>query len=180
VSGAILVTLIAQLINLVYPFPADYLAKMSGLLNLPDLKIWQVYLLIAVLPGVCEEILFRGFIIRFFESNGKWISILVSAALFALFHLDPYRFLPVLLLGILLGWLLIKSNSIYISMFSHAVNNSLALAFTNLDKLPFVNKYIVSNDQINWWMALPAGLLLCLGLYLFAQINRSQALPADQ
>jgi len=173
ISGAMLVTLVGQLINLIYPFPADYLEKMTEILKMPDLKLWQMYAVIAILPGICEEVMFRGFVFRFFESQGKWAAIIISALLFALFHLDPYRFIPVLLLGILLGWLMYKSDSIYISMLSHALNNALALSFANLENIDFLNKLIIRGENLNWWVGIPAAAVLVISLILFNKVNRN-------
>jgi sodium transport system permease protein len=172
VSGAIIVTMIGQLINMIYPFPSEYLKQLESIMKMPDLKLWQVYAIIAILPGICEELMFRGFIFRFFENQGKWMAILISAILFAVFHLDPYRFIPVLLLGILLAWIMVKADSIYVSMFSHALNNALALTFVQFDKLPLIRKMLVSNDNLNWWLAIPAVIVLTVSLYAFNHVNR--------
>ncbi|MFB3844385.1 MAG: ABC transporter permease subunit/CPBP intramembrane protease [Candidatus Cloacimonadaceae bacterium] len=172
VPASVLVTLVSQLINLVYPIPPEYLEKMSELLKLPQLKLWQIVTLIAILPAICEEIMFRGFIFRFFEKGSKWFPILVSAGLFALFHLDPYRFVPVLLLGILLGWLLYKSDSIYVTMLFHATNNTLAILISQFGTAAWLKNFMLDQDNLQWWLSIPALILLALTLYLFNQNNK--------
>lgn len=174
VSGAIIVTMIGQLINMIYPYPSEYLKQLSELMKMPDLKLWQIYAIIAILPGICEEIMFRGFVFKFFEGQGKWMAIIISAILFAVFHLDPYRFVPVLLLGILLGWLMVKSGSIYVSMFSHALNNALALTFSQLENTAFIKKIMISNDNLNWWLAVPTVIILTVSLYIFNHVNQKR------
>lgn len=172
VSGAIVAALIGQLINSIYPFPKEYLEQMYELLKMPDLKLWQVFGVIAVLPGICEEVMFRGFLYRFYENRNKWYAIWISAALFALFHLDPYRFIPVMFLGVLLGWLLYRTDSIYPSMLSHAINNATALAFMHLSEHGFM-KALIRVDQLHWWMAVPAVLVLALCIGLFNKVNQT-------
>jgi len=172
VSGAIIAALIGQLINIIYPFPQDYLERMTELLKMPELKVWQVFGLIAVTPGICEELMFRGFVFRFFEKKNKWFAIWASAALFALFHLDPYRFLPVMVLGIMLGWLLYRTNSIFPSMLSHALNNATALSFMHLSGYGFMKVLISSDDNLHWWLAIPAVLILAVSIVLINKINR--------
>ncbi len=171
VSGAILVTMVGQLINMIYPFPSEYLKQLEGLMKMPGLKLWQIYAIIAILPGICEELMFRGFIFRFFENQGKWMAIVLSAILFAVFHLDPYRFVPVLLLGMLLAWLMVKSGSIYVSMFAHALNNGLALTISQFASSGFVKKLLLNNDNLNWWLAIPAVIILTISLYAFNHVN---------
>jgi sodium transport system permease protein len=174
ISSAIIVTMVGQLINLVYPFPAEYLKKLSELMQMPGLKLWQMYAIIAILPGICEELMFRGFIFRFFENQGQWMAIFISAILFAVFHLDPYRFIPVLMLGILLAWLMVRSGSIYVSMFSHALNNSLALTFSQFADTSFIKKMMLNDDNLNWWMAIPAVIILTISLYVFNHVNKKE------
>jgi len=175
ISGAIIAALIGQLINLIYPFPKEYLEQMSELLKMPSLNGWQVFALIALLPGICEEVMFRGFVYRFFEHKNKWYAIWISAAMFALFHLDPYRFIPVIFLGVLLGWLLYRTKSIFPSMLSHALNNATALAVMHLSRLNFMKPLISSDENLTWWLAVPALLLLSVSIYSFNIINYKPA-----
>jgi len=174
IPAALLVTMVGQLINLIYPFPAEYLAKLSGLMKMPHVPLWEMYLIIALLPGFCEELMFRGFVIRFFEGQGKWVAILTSAGLFALFHLDPYRFIPVLLLGILLGWLVTKANSIWVSMFSHMINNAAALTFSTYAGSKIFKPLLMGNEDLNWWVAIPAVVVFLAALSVFNRNNREQ------
>lgn len=171
IPATIIVALIGQLINLIYPFPADYIERMMELLKMPNLKIWQVFGLIALLPGICEEIMFRGFLYRFFENHGKWLAIFMSAILFAIFHLDPYRFLPVLILGILLAWIMYKSNSIILSMITHALNNSMALLFVHFYQTKFMKFLFIKEDMMVWWLGIPAVIILSVALYAFNKVN---------
>lgn len=170
VSAAILVSLISQVINSIFPFPPEYLENLSKLFKL-DAPLWQMLLIIAVAPGICEEILFRGFMIRFYERYGVTVAIIASALLFAIFHLDPFRFLPVLLLGILLGYLTLRSGSIVNSMLSHAVNNSLALLMVTFAESAWLKPFVSGKEDLQYWLALPAALVLALSLAVFHRIT---------
>lgn len=172
-SGAIIAALIGQIINTIYPFPPEYLEQMAEIIKMPDLNIWQVFVLIALLPGICEEVMFRGFIFRFFENRNKWYAIWISAALFALFHLDPYRFIPVLFLGFLLGWLLYKTKSIFPSMLSHTINNATAIGMLHLSHLDFMKSILSNDEKLNWLLAIPAVLILAISMFAINKINRS-------
>jgi sodium transport system permease protein len=99
--------------------------------------VWPGWVLfsLAVVPGVFEELFFRGF---FFTSLrtlfGPWKTILLSAVLFGLFHvvaanvLAPERFLSSAVLGLVLGWVRWRSDSVLPSMLLHVVYNSLLLS----------------------------------------------------
>lgn len=170
VSAAIVVAIIGQLINLVFPFPPDYLEKLSGVFNM-DIPTWQMFLLIAVLPGVCEELLFRGFLMRFFEGKKFWYPVLITALLFAVFHLDPFRLLPTFLLGTLLGYLALRSGSLFNSMLSHALNNALALFIVTYAAKPWLRFLIVDAENLQYWVVIPAILVLAASLWAFHKIT---------
>lgn len=173
IPAAILVALLAQLINAIYPFPEQYLENLSKLFNL-DIPLWQSFLIIAVAPGICEELLFRGFFPRFFEKYGMKVNIMITALLFAAFHLDPFRFLPVFLLGLLLGYLTLRSGSIYLSMLSHTINNGLALFITAFTGQKWLQILISSGDDLHYWLALPAALIFAVALYTFHKITGAE------
>ncbi len=82
-----------------------------------------------VLAAVCEEILFRGFMMQLLARGGRWWSaIFISALLFAVFHLDFIGLLPRTLLGVYFGILVWRSGSIFPAMLAHGANNLLAFA----------------------------------------------------
>ncbi len=175
VSAAMVVAIIGQLINRIFPFPPDYLENLSKLFQM-DLPLWQMLLVIAVLPGICEELLFRGFMPRFFEHKSFWYPVLISALLFAVFHLDPFRLLPTFLLGILLGWLTLRSGSIYNSMLSHTINNAFALLLSTFALQPWLSWMIVDEENLRLWLAIPAILVLAASLWAFHKITSNKEL----
>jgi sodium transport system permease protein len=169
----ILSTMVAQLINAIFPFPKEYVQSMNGLIKIGNFSIFKVLLLIAVLPAICEETMFRGFIMRFYESYGKWTAIIITAVLFGIFHLDIYRLLPVTLLGIWLGYLVQQSGSLHLSMLAHFLNNSMAVVLGYMMERKMIPAFFVSGDNVNWWLALPALLILAGFVYIFQKQNRT-------
>jgi sodium transport system permease protein len=110
---------------------AEHLDRVQAML-----KQWEtlsplfLLLTIAVLPAVLEELFFRGYLFSALLGVLRpWPTILIAAALFALFHLilasvlAVERFLPSLLLGIVLGWVCWKTGSVWPGMLLHALNN---------------------------------------------------------
>ena len=91
-------------------------------MNRAELSICILYM--AVFPGICEELLFRGVMLPAFERNGTRHAILVSGALFALLH-GSLQGLPVhFMMGLLLGALVVWSNSIYAGFIFHTTYNA--------------------------------------------------------
>ena len=82
----------------------------------------------AVLPGICEETLFRGVIQGVLERRGKWLAVIVTAVLFGLFHMDPIRVVAASVLGLLFGWLTIRTGSLIPAMTGHFANNATSFS----------------------------------------------------
>lgn len=82
-----------------------------------------------VLAAICEELLFRGLMLRLLQRGGGWaVPILVTSVLFAAFHLDVVGFLPRTLMGVYFGLLVWRSGSVMPAILAHGANNSLAFA----------------------------------------------------
>lgn len=84
-------------------------------------------LVISLSAGICEEIMFRGFIMKSYESLGMKKAIIISGLLFGLFHLSIQNLVGPAFLGVLFGYIVYKTNSIYSSIIAHATNNTIAL-----------------------------------------------------
>ncbi len=89
---------------------------------------WISYLIIAIAIPTIEEVLFRGLL---FGSIRRWLapvwSVLLVAAIFAAFHLQPAAFVQLFLLGCLLGWARSRTGSVALPILLHIFNNSLAV-----------------------------------------------------
>ena len=80
---------------------------------------------VGIAPAICEEAVFRGVLFNSIwnQTHGKWIPILVTAAVFGLFHGSIIRFFPTFLLGIVLGYLVYETNNMFYNVMFHAINN---------------------------------------------------------
>jgi membrane protease YdiL (CAAX protease family) len=90
---------------------------------------------VCLIGPVLEEIIFRGFILKSMQKYGNLTAILVSSILFSMFHLNLVQFINPVLVGILLAFIAIKSNSIFPSMIAHIFNNTMAFAATGIATL---------------------------------------------
>ena len=94
------------------------------------LPLWFVILTLAIVPAIFEELCFRGFIFGALRSRlSGSATIAASAVLFGVFHeiLSSGRMLPSTLLGLVLGWVRLRTRSVLPGMLLHALNNSLLL-----------------------------------------------------
>lgn len=87
-----------------------------------------VVIVVAVIPAICEETFFRGYVQKSFEFRIKpiWAAAL-TAVFFALYHFNPYGLLALFALGFFFGYSAYKSNSIFIPLILHFLNNLIAI-----------------------------------------------------
>jgi uncharacterized protein len=99
-------------------------------------------LLIALLPAVGEELLFRGILQKQFSELAKshHVGIWIAAFLFSFMHFQFYGFIPRLILGVLLGYIFYFSKSLWLPILAHFTNNAIAVIFYYLYSLGHVNK----------------------------------------
>ncbi len=98
---------------------------------------------LALIPAVCEEIFFRGFLMNsLLGDKDRWKSAwLLTSFLFAAFHvvvdqsLTFERFPATFMLGLILGWIRIRSGSVLPGIAMHVLNNGLLLSLTELEPI---------------------------------------------
>ena len=91
------------------------------------------YFAIGLFAPVCEELVFRGAILRalLHWTPRHWLAIVISALLFALIHANPAQMPHAFLIGLLLGWLYYRTDSVVPGVVYHWVNNSIAYVVYN-------------------------------------------------
>ena len=103
--------------------------------------------MIAVLPAIGEELMFRGVIQRIFTSwskNYHW-GIWITAFLFSAMHLQFYGFLPRMALGAMFGYLLVWSGTMWVPILAHFANNTMGVVGYYL-----IDKGTISKDVEEW------------------------------
>ena len=126
-----LLTIYAAWQERIWPQPEPLRAIFDALLAYQGpLDFAWLLVSLALVPAVCEEILFRGFVqsglVR--QSQAAWRGVVATALVFGVFHLDPWRFVMVAVLGLFLGWLRQSSGSLWPPILAHALNNALSVA----------------------------------------------------
>jgi len=112
-----------------YPVTQE-LQQVSDLFEkLKALPPWTPYVLIGLIPAVCEELAFRGFILSGLRHSGnKWRAILVSSLFFAVTHQILQQSLLAFGFGVVLGYLCVQTGSLWPGVVFHAIHNSLGWA----------------------------------------------------
>lgn len=125
--GSLMAVLLVTMI-IGYFFPEGLHEVSSSLSDtLTSVPMWLSFLIIAVSPAICEEVLVRGFILSSFSGlKNKWITVIIVGVLFGIFHLDFYRFLPTAILGLVLSYIMIETKNLLLPAFFHLVNNGFS------------------------------------------------------
>ena len=101
-----------------------------------NVSTWQGFimniLVVAILAGVGEELLFRGVLQKIFIrwTGNIHAGILITAIIFSAIHLQFFGFIPRFVLGALLGYLFVWSRNLWVPIIAHALNNALVVIFT--------------------------------------------------
>ena len=86
-------------------------------------------LLFALVPGVCEELLFRGGLLGLADRDLPPLPrVLVVAAAFAVMHLSAYRLVPTFLVGCVAGALVLRGRSLWCGILLHVTHNAVSLS----------------------------------------------------
>ncbi|WP_321310675.1 CPBP family intramembrane glutamic endopeptidase [Marinifilum fragile] len=134
---------------------------------------------IALIPAIGEELLFRGVLQGIFgklTNNIHW-GIIITAFFFAALHMQFYGLLPRMAMGILFGYLLIWSRSLWVPIIAHLVNNGMAVITKNyIDKgnVPKEMETIGANENY-WFTGLISVIIVLLLLRVFRNICKRKA-----
>lgn len=129
ISGIIIIAEVNSLLAPLFkPYEAPIKEMEKQLFSLADYnRTWFLFSATFV-PAICEEFLFRGFILSgLMNTAGKTRAVILSAILFGIMHFLLPRIVMVTLIGILFGVLLILTRSIIIPIIAHFINNAIVL-----------------------------------------------------
>ncbi|NOR73806.1 MAG: CPBP family intramembrane metalloprotease, partial [Draconibacterium sp.] len=140
--------------------------------------------MIALLPAIGEELLFRGVIQRIFTnwtSSNNW-GIWISAILFSALHMQFYGFIPRMLLGVLFGYMLVLSGSMWLPMIAHFLNNTFAvigyfLIDKNLIKPEIEN---IGSTAESYYMAIISFGLVIIFMFMIKRQNEGNQIKIQK
>ncbi len=148
-------------------------------------NLLYVIFLIGVIPGVCEELVFRGVFQKIFTKafTNKHAGVWAAAFVFSFAHFQFYGFLPRFILGAVLGYLYMYSRTLWVPILAHAVNNSLGVLFAyfNLDEGETINTGTLGASAADWiWLT--ASIIITVGLFIiFKKFNKgNNEQPAEE
>lgn len=127
-------------------------------------------LVVAVIPGIGEEWVFRGYLQPLFTKifgNNMHIGIWLAAIIFSAFHMQFYGFIPRLLLGALFGYIFAWSGNLFYPILAHIFNNGLSLIFLYIYQSRKLGFDMDSSEAAPWPAIVFAGFICTLLLISF-------------
>jgi membrane protease YdiL (CAAX protease family) len=130
--------------------------------------------MIAVLPAIGEEFLFRGVLTRLF---GRWLNnshagVWIAAFLFSAIHLQFYGFVPRLLLGVAFGYLFVWTGNIWVPVAAHFINNGSSVIVEYLSGKGFISTNAETFGQSDNIAIIVASAIFCGALLLILYLER--------
>lgn len=135
------------------------------------------FIVIAVLPAIGEEFVFRGLLQTEFQklTRSPHLAIVLSAILFSAIHMQFFGFIPRFLLGVLFGYLYYWSGNLSVSILAHFVNNGTAVIGMYLYQRGAVQFDMESTDALPATSVLSSAVLTVGLLYLFFRVYHSSS-----
>ena len=166
------IVIIDELDRIVYALfgSPDFLSELVEQLKITSIYSGALIILTTIIVApLVEELLFRGFLQKVLEESWEDITkaILVTSLFFALVHLNPYWIVQIYLLGMILGYLSWRTNSIIPGIILHGLNNGFAVVLNNAENV--FSRYYNWHEHVNPLWIFIAIILTVLG---FGMLNK--------
>jgi hypothetical protein len=138
-----------RIINIFYPLPDWINEQMEPLKAANSLELILIILGAVFVAAVAEEGLFRGFLQYSLEKKGDVTrAVILSSLSWTMIHMNLYWAIQLFLMGIVIGYMAWRTNSIIPAMIIHGVNNLVGVLFLNFDMDPYM-KWYEWNDHVS-------------------------------
>ncbi len=136
-----------MLIALFDLFGTDALVEMEYECN-SVLDVILFYVSVSVLPALVEEFAFRGVILNILRKYSDGLAILVSSVMFGLMHGNFTQIPFALVVGLILGYIAVKTNSLIPGIIIHFLNNAISVTFTLLETNTDLSDSVINSVYI--------------------------------
>ena len=140
----------------------------AQVMAMAQVKTWGQYisalLIIAILPAVSEELIFRGALQNMLSrwTKSPWLAIFVTSVLFSAIHMSWYGFLPRFALGMVLGSIFYYTGNIWLNILLHFCNNALVVTMMFITSKRGEAVNMTSGDDFPLWVGLLGAFLVIL------------------
>lgn len=137
-----------------------------------DTADWKVFIAVALVAPVVEEMFFRGLILKgYLKHYSVRKSLIISALLFGIAHFNPWQFVTAIIIGIAIGWFYERTDSIVPSVYAHALNNSMGFIVGILGiRVPGYSIENAANQNQPIWFDILGVVLAAAGIILLKKL----------
>lgn len=160
VLATICVSFCTDIFSTLLPEPSETFKQLMK--SVTEGNILLNFISVGIFAPIFEEWLCRGMILRGLLGHNVrpvW-AIVISAAFFALIHMNPWQALPAFLIGSIMGYVYFKTGSLKLTMLMHFSNNTLALVLANLDSFKDMESWTEVMPVETYWLLFACGILL--------------------
>lgn len=163
IGGYFLINITTQILLALFPQGAEVLEAVNSSVMMDSLLASLI--VVAFIPALCEEVLFRGFLLGAFKGESKkskiWAVVMVGI-LFGIMHLNFIRIVPTAMLGILFAYCALVTKSIWTSVFMHFINNGFSVCVLYIGQ-KYLND-ITSSMEITYNMPSISSILIMVAI----------------
>ena len=181
-KGGLVIALTVSLATLAAAFVTEPLGTIlpdmpafleEALKSMTNGPLWASLISVSVFAPLFEEWLCRGLVLRGLLSKMNPIgAICVSAAFFAILHMNPWQAIPAFMLGLLFGYVYYRTGSLKLTMLMHCVNNTMATVFSRIPAFEDADTFM---DILSPWKY--AGAYTAAVLILISALIIIRAIP---
>jgi membrane protease YdiL (CAAX protease family) len=167
VSGAFLISELDNAIRMLLPQGIrDFMGLLDrSMFNMIRESYWPAVAALVVMAPFTEELFFRGLLLHGFRRRyGMRKAVVASAAFFSLAHLAPNQLVPAFLAGIFLAWLLLRTRSLWMTVFTHAAFNGTAAVSVGLALRSGESEPSLTPELQPWYLDATMLLILAVGI----------------
>ena len=184
-----MLTYLSKLVVYIYPYSPELMRFESAVGSIIDSApgIFALLFVFALVPAICEEIAFRGFMLSGLESlKGKWAAVLLSSLFFGITHAVFQQSVMAFVTGCFLGFIALKTSSILPCILYHLTHNGLTVLMSQCENLAGPNSTFgwlftevvhegTTSVEYNPVAAAAMGVLALILLYWLGKASRSYA-----
>lgn len=136
------------------------------------LGIVLYFIVLAVAPAFIEEMIFRGIVMQSLRRYGDIFALVSSALLFGIFHLNMIQMPYAFILGLCIGYFVMRTGSLWVGVIIHFINNGAAVVFELM--MPYMSEetFYLANIVYNFVFVILAVIAIALILAKYKDIFR--------
>ncbi len=157
-AGLVAANFAFRLMDFVIPVPSELLENFGQVIMPEAIPVWQLVIFLAVVPGITEELTFRGVLLHGLRKRFGPVGLaLVVGIIFGFFHFQIFRIPASALLGVILTAVTLLSGSVFPAILWHTLNNALAV---------YLGTVGVEFGEESWWWAVAAAAVLAVAFWI--------------